>query len=145
MSISLGAPPLAGNRSHEMPGEHDMALIPGGTFPMGSDRHYPEEAPVHRVTVGRLWIDRTADWFSGRHEADAKACCIPENPRGGPQAGSYDRCGSPARIPRKVVSMSTNRWLPKGDYCFWEQAVLPSTCCRLRRRHPRRSGRISSC
>jgi formylglycine-generating enzyme required for sulfatase activity len=36
-----------------------MALVPGGTFRMGSDRHYPEEAPVHRVTVGDFWIDRT--------------------------------------------------------------------------------------
>jgi hypothetical protein len=26
---------------------------------MGSDRHYPEEAPVHRVSVGDFWIDRT--------------------------------------------------------------------------------------
>ena len=26
---------------------------------MGSDRHYPEEAPVHRVTVDGFWIDRT--------------------------------------------------------------------------------------
>ena len=35
----------------------DMVLIPGGTFRMGSDRHYPEEAPVHRVTVDGFWID----------------------------------------------------------------------------------------
>ena len=34
-----------------------MIQIPGGTFRMGSDRHYPEEAPVHRVTVDRL-LDR---------------------------------------------------------------------------------------
>jgi formylglycine-generating enzyme len=32
--------------------------IPGGTFRMGSDKHYPEEAPVHRVTVSGFWIDR---------------------------------------------------------------------------------------
>ncbi len=36
-----------------------MVWIPGGTFRMGSDRHYPEEAPVHRVTVDGFWIDRT--------------------------------------------------------------------------------------
>ncbi|WP_051331717.1 SUMF1/EgtB/PvdO family nonheme iron enzyme [Methylocaldum szegediense] len=36
-----------------------MVWIPGGTFLMGSDRHYPEEAPGHRVTVDGFWIDRT--------------------------------------------------------------------------------------
>ena len=37
----------------------EMVRIPGGTFRMGSDRHYPEEAPVHSVTVSPFWIDRT--------------------------------------------------------------------------------------
>jgi len=37
-----------------------MAWIPGGTFTMGSDRHYPEEAPAHRVRVDGFWIDRRA-------------------------------------------------------------------------------------
>src|ERR1700675_3878512 len=37
----------------------DMIRIPGGTFRMGSNDHYPEEAPVHRVTVNGFWIDRT--------------------------------------------------------------------------------------
>jgi sulfatase modifying factor 1 len=35
----------------------DMVRIPGGPFRMGSDRHYPEEAPAHRVTVDGFWID----------------------------------------------------------------------------------------
>jgi len=37
----------------------NMALIPGGTFRMGSDKHYPEEAPAHRVGVDAFWIDKT--------------------------------------------------------------------------------------
>jgi formylglycine-generating enzyme required for sulfatase activity len=35
-----------------------MVWIPGGTFRMGSDKHYPEERPSHRVTVDGFWIDR---------------------------------------------------------------------------------------
>jgi sulfatase modifying factor 1 len=35
-----------------------MVWIPGGTFHMGSNRHYPEEAPAHRVSVDAFWIDR---------------------------------------------------------------------------------------
>jgi formylglycine-generating enzyme len=37
-----------------------MVWVPGGTFIMGSDDHYPEEAPAHGVRVGGLWIDRCA-------------------------------------------------------------------------------------
>src|SRR4029077_15535672 len=36
----------------------DMVWIPGGAFDMGSNDHYPEERPVHRVTVDGFWIDR---------------------------------------------------------------------------------------
>src|SRR5690349_11095683 len=34
-----------------------MIWIPGGTFRMGADRFYPEEAPVHRATVDGFWIN----------------------------------------------------------------------------------------
>jgi formylglycine-generating enzyme len=37
----------------------DMIHISGGTFRMGSDAHYPEEAPTHRVSVDGFWIDPT--------------------------------------------------------------------------------------
>ena len=34
-----------------------MVFIPSGTFRMGSDVHYPEEAPAHNVRVDGFWID----------------------------------------------------------------------------------------
>jgi len=36
-----------------------MLWIPGATFVMGSDRHYPEEAPAHKVVVSGFWMDRS--------------------------------------------------------------------------------------
>ena len=38
----------------------DMRWIPGGTFAMGSEDFYPEERPVHRVTVDGFWMDEHA-------------------------------------------------------------------------------------
>ena len=54
-------PPEAAEPARQ-PGEPPfpgMVWIPGGTFRMGSDDHYPEEAPAHRVTVDGFWMDRT--------------------------------------------------------------------------------------
>jgi formylglycine-generating enzyme required for sulfatase activity len=34
-----------------------MAWIDGGRFRMGSDVHYPEEAPARPVSVDGFWID----------------------------------------------------------------------------------------
>lgn len=47
---------------HSRPGrakDRDMVWVPGGTFMMGSDKHYPEEAPAHPVKVDGFWIDVT--------------------------------------------------------------------------------------
>jgi sulfatase modifying factor 1 len=41
----------------EAPVLEGMVQIPAGTFLMGSDVHYPEEAPAHKVSVNGFWMD----------------------------------------------------------------------------------------
>jgi len=56
MATQEAAPVSAPSR----PPAENMVWIPGGTFLMGSDRHYAEEAPAHKVKVAGFWIGACA-------------------------------------------------------------------------------------
>jgi formylglycine-generating enzyme len=65
--------------------------------------------------IGNVW-EWTTDWFSQAHAADAaKACCIPENPRGAPEHASYDPAQPRIKIPRKVIKGGSHLCAP--NYC----------------------------
>jgi len=65
--------------------------------------------------IGNVW-EWTTDWYSQTHDADApKACCIPANPRGGPEAASYDSRQPNIKIPRKVLKGGSHLCAP--NYC----------------------------
>jgi formylglycine-generating enzyme required for sulfatase activity len=44
-----------------------------------------------------------------------KACCIPENPRGGPEQESFDPAQPQVRIPRRVMKGGSHLCAP--NYC----------------------------
>jgi formylglycine-generating enzyme required for sulfatase activity len=65
--------------------------------------------------IGNVW-EWTTDWFSPRHaDLPQKACCVPHNPRGGPEDASFDPRETHTRIPRKVLKGGSHLCAP--NYC----------------------------
>src|SRR5262245_3922632 len=111
-----------------------MVSLPGGTFVMGSDRHYPEEAPAHEVTVEAFSIDRhpvTNDEFSEFVRATRYTTVAErvQDPTRYPDAPLH------LLRPSSVVFASPSRPVSLNDHMQWWRLIPGASW-----RHPRGPG-----
>jgi sulfatase modifying factor 1 len=121
-----------------------MIWIPGGPFRMGSDKHYPEEAPVHTVSVDGFWIDPhaiTNAEFARFVEATGYVTLAERSPNPDDYPGAKPETLIPASVvfrqPRQRVDLANhyNWWfyIPGAD---WRHPEGPSSSILEKAQHP---------
>ena len=138
MSESIGPSP-AGE-----PPARDMVWIPGGIFRMGSDAHYPEEAPARDVEVSGFWMCRTTvtNTEFARFVAETGYVTVAERPLdandfpGAPVEnlvpGSMVFTGTPGPVNLRHLSQWWT-WTPGAD---WRHPEGPASDVTDRSDHP---------
>jgi formylglycine-generating enzyme required for sulfatase activity len=96
-----------------------MVRLDGGNFQMGAPSGEPDEFPVHPVTLGSFFIDKTevtrADYAACVNEGVCAAARLTEGQKDDdedPQAGSHP-----------VVGVN---WFDASKYCAWVEKRLPT-------------------
>lgn len=104
----------------------DMIKIPGGKFLMGSENFYPEEKPVHEVSVNGFWMDKyevTNEQYE-KFVNETGYVTVAERPLA-PE--DYPTVDPALLVPGALVFHKTNGPVNLNDYHNWWRWV-PGTC-----------------
>ena len=128
-----GPPPFVG-----------MVWIPGGEFLMGSDAFYPEERPVHPVSIDGFWMDEhlvTAAAFR-RFVRETDYVSVAERPL---DPADYPGADPNLLVPGSLVfrrsegpvDLSDNsNWWEYVPGAYWKRPAGPGSTINGRDRHP---------
>jgi formylglycine-generating enzyme required for sulfatase activity len=121
-----------------------MTWVEGGNFRMGSAAFYPEEGPVHRVSVDGLWADRhpvTVHDFR-RFADETGYVTLAERPL---DPGQYPDADPALLVPGSLVFQKAPQRVQLADYrqwwayvpgASWRHPEGPDSEVRGRDRHP---------
>lgn len=104
----------------------DMINIPGGKFMMGSENFYPEEKPVHEVTVDGFWMDKyevTNEQYE-KFVNETGYVTVAERPL---DPADYPTVDPALLVPGALVFQKTTGPVNLNDYHNWWRWV-PGTC-----------------
>jgi sulfatase modifying factor 1 len=127
-----------------VPPGRDMVWIPGGTFLMGSNDHYAEEAPVHSVTVESFWIDKytvTNEQFKSFVEATGYTTLAERPPNPEDYPGAKPNLLEPASVvfekpPGRVDLRNHYNWWTYVRGANWRHPEGLGSSIRDRLKHP---------
>ena len=93
-------------------------LVPGGAFRMGSDRFYPEEAPVRTEEVADLWVDEhpVTNAAFRRFVKDTGHVTVAERP---PDPRDFPGADPADLVPGSLVFAPTSGPVPLDDWTRW--------------------------
>ncbi|MFC7226125.1 formylglycine-generating enzyme family protein [Salinirubellus salinus] len=121
-----------------------MVWIPSGTFRMGSDEFYPEEAPTREVAVDGFWMDETpvTNAEFERFVADTDYTTFAERD---PDPDDYPGADPDALVPGSAVFTSPdgpvdlrepNQWWAYVPAADWRHPFGPESTIEDRMDHP---------
>jgi formylglycine-generating enzyme len=121
-----------------------MVWISGGTFLMGSNEHYPEEAPAHYVTVDGFWMDQyvvTNEEFHRFVETTKYRTLAERSPNPDDYPGAKPELLVPASVvfqkPRQRVNLrDCYQWWTYVPGADWRHPEGPASTLRGLAKHP---------
>jgi sulfatase modifying factor 1 len=119
---STGRSSVGNGKLSSVAPSQNMVWIPGGPFVMGSDEHYPEEAPAHKMSVDGFWMD-SHQVTNAQFRRFVKATGYVTLAERTPLADDYPGAKPELLVPGSIVFVPPPNRVDLDDHYVWWQWV----------------------